>query len=732
MPNVPALGLSPDLLAPASRDGGTALTMLRPYVRVELAASIVPGDPLDENRWYRYVGGVALGEEPSVQDSGMLAYIDNGAVVPLSGPAGIISASASDGFSGQGASLTFHLTGLAAKMLPRLRPMDRLRLRVVLPGQAAGWVVFDGFLRAITTDLRAGSGWSATLSLDAAGLQYLLGAAIFNWQGFIWPSKDILWTPDGTPLAESLGQAARAPHLVIQAFLRGAIGRSMGLRPGFVDGSLEQAIKSGGLAILDYMLFDHVDSARDFASWPGVAFPMPWSLIQSQTGASLWQVVEAVAEPALHEIFVGYRTPTAGGPARPTIIHRPRPFPGTADFDSYWKALAVRKVGAPGMPGIMGASEQLSADRRPNAFHWTGLGLGDHSKQAFEAKLAWGWAASNALINRYGYASYGVSSKLAPIEPGAPLKDYLDFSKVHLLHYAMQEVALPLLRGRSVSSPFLPVRPGEVLEDHTLGSDLPNIVTGYVSGTSWRLTGTGDSFSMSFTATVDRCLRGTDALGYPDAVRALVPDMKLYQYAGRDVGALPPPPAVGGTYTPPQVAPPAPAAIPNDIYAAVKAASTRQAIPAWLIAHILHNETAFGRFWGSDPASIALSRPKGLGQITSTALSDLTSSGYTNPDGSAFTSAQRGDTTLNVHATAGFLKRCQSLIEAQPGGFPSNGQSYYSWVARAYRLGATDTRTFASSTGWTWPGAGEPYPDYERYWSPQAILNAQAIWGWLG
>lgn len=728
---MPDLGLSPNVLNPERRDQLQRVSIFRPFVKVELAASVVPGDPVDSGRWYRFVGGVSTGDRLDVS-TGTLVAVEKGALSVYDGSAGVPLVSSSDSFSGQSATFRFQLTGLMQRLLPRIRPMDRLRISVILPGFPAGWVLFDGFVRAVDLSAQAGNGWSNTVTVHGAGGQYLLAAAIFNWQGFVHPDHTLLNGPDGQPLAEAVGMSARPPHILARGFLNAGLKPAMGLKIGDLDGDVKSASTGNGTSISDYLLFDHAQSSRDWSSWPGVAFPLPWPFVQTQSGSSFWGIVETLSEPVLHEVFMGYRSPSSGGLARPTLIHRPRPFPGLPEFDSYWLGLDVVKVGGLGQPSIFGVRDTLSADRRPNAFHWTGLGFGDHSKQEFQAKLAWGWAASNALINRFGYASYGITSRVAPLMPGAPLKDYTDFSKTHLQHYAQQEVALPLLHRRELNAIFIPCRPGMVIEDSTLGDTLDKKVTGYVTSVDFALSASADSYSMNFGVSLDRCVRGTDAAGYPATIRGLVPDLTLFPYAGKDIGNLPPPPAVGGTYQLPPLASSAPAALPNDVYAAIKAASKRQSIPAWLIAHVLHNETGFGRFWGNDAASVAVARQKGIGQITTAALSDLSSIGYTNPDGTPFTAVQRGDVTLNVHGTAGFLKRCQGLIEAQPGGFPSNGESYYSWVARAYTRGATETRTVGESFAWAWPSAGEPYPDYMRYWSPDAILKAQSMWGWLG
>jgi hypothetical protein len=376
----------------------------------------------------------------------------------------------------------------------------------------------------------------------------------------------------------------------------------------------------------------------------------------------------------------------------------------------------------------MGVDESLSMDRNANTFHWAGLGLGDHSKEAFNAKIFWGWASSFELVNRYGYSSRSVASKVAPIAPGAPINDYMAFSKEHLLHFAAQDSPLCLLKTRGIDAVFLPVRPGEVVEDHSQGSTDDRITTGYVVSTNFSLQVFGDSVALSMGATLERCLTGTDAVNYPDRVRALLTDVELKAYAGQGVGSPGPHPAVSSTYVPPQPAIVPPPVLDEKIRQAIIKARNQFKIPGWLIAHVLLNETSMGRNMGGPTTAAA-----GIAQITGPAVDDLVSIGHTNPDGSPFTASDLRDVEKCIWACGRFLKRSQELIEANPGGFPANGSDYYSWVLRAYRNGAGDTRTLANGWGWKFPPIGEPsYPDYARYWSPDGVEKGRKTWGYLG
>lgn len=728
MPNANlSLGIDPQSLSPSETSALTSISILRPFIKVELSASIVPDSALDDGRWYRYSAGLELSSGDA--NTATLVRLVDGKQQTLEGGASLISAQASDSMQGQSATIRFPMTGLISYLAPLVRPMDRLRISVTVAGYP-DWLLFDGVIRGVRGARRAGAGWSSELQLNAAGIESILGGAVFNWQGFVHPSSSLLLGAAGKTLIEALGKSAKAPQLLIQAFIESALASAVGLKFG-------DAVFRQGLSILDYVLFPADPS--QWSTWPNFAYPLPTTLIQGQSQASFWQLAQAISEPVMHEFFVSYRpVKERGGTDKlwPTLVHRPRPFPGKdPKWDNYWHALPVVKVGGSFVSNVMGVDDSLSGENHPNTFHWSMLGLGDHSKEAFIAKLFWGWVSSYELVNRYGYSSVSVVSKLAPIAPGAPIFDYVEFGKSHLIHYAMQEAVLSLLRNRSIDAPFLPLRPGQVVEDHTLGSDIASIVTGYVQATDFSIRSSGEGLSMSMGATVIRSLRGTDAAGYPDAVRALLPDLEFKIYAGKDVGEPGPIPAVGGNYSPPVAAPATRTDLDPKIVAAIKAASIRQSIPAWLIAHILQNETGFGRNYGSTPSEIATKKRRGMGQIIegpSSGYADLVSIGYTNPDGTPFTLSDRADVTKNIHATAGFLKRCQTLIEAMPGGFPRTGQSYYSWVARAYTRGSGETRTLGGAWAWQWPSAGETFTDYARYWSPDGIEKGRAMWGYLG
>lgn len=171
------LGIDPEFLRSAA-EASAAITVLRPFLKVDLAASIVPNSALDKDRWYRYSAGVALGSGNT--NSATLSRIVAGKRQVLEGGASLISAQASDSLQSQSASIRFPMSGLITYLAPLVRPMDRLRLSLTVAGHP-DWLLFDGLVRSLRGSRRAGGGWSSELQLSAAGIEAVLAGAVFNW-----------------------------------------------------------------------------------------------------------------------------------------------------------------------------------------------------------------------------------------------------------------------------------------------------------------------------------------------------------------------------------------------------------------------------------------------------------------------------------------------------------------------------------------------------------------------
>ena len=721
----------------SGRDLGMHLDPVRPYLRVEICASLVPGDRLDAGRWYRFLAGLPLAGESWGGASAELSYLDaKGGFQQIHGANALSGVSGSDALTGQSASLSFNRGALAEGLAELMRPMDRVRIEVKHPFAPGGhrWTLFDGLALNLQTSAAAGSGFSSRFSLGCSGVQAMLQNAVFNWQGFIHPGSDILVGAPGVTLFEQLGHVAVPPHLAIRALVESVLATAMGLRVG-------DATDASGLAVLERgedqsgapTQSGYVKFGSQWTSLPSVANPLPWAHIVSQSGQSFWTLMQGLAEPYLHELFVGYRPWPGSEVDVPVLIHRPRPFPGLPGFNDFWSLPEVIHIGGHGQPSLMASTEIRNGARHPNCFHWAGAGVGDASLEAFLTKMAFGWWVSDALVNRYGYAPVGLVTGVAPLVAGSnqaadirATGDWQAFCSTILENYARQEAPLALLGQRSLQAPFLPVRPGQILVDHSHGPDETDAITGYVVGTSFSLSSSGEAYSLEMGANVDRACRGTGADLYPYTVGALVPDLEQRSYAGKGIGDLGPIPAVGGSVTPPAAQPPAQRAVPSPLDALIPAAAASQGLPGWLLAHVCQQESSMGQNLGPGGK-------KGVCQITDLAVADLVRVAYKNPDGSPFGSNDRTILKNNLYAAAKYLSMCKAYVTA--AGCPAAAPVLWTWVLAAYTNGPGTTNTYGARIAWvppdTYIGAVDQ-PTYQRYYSQSAIRTGQAIFGQMG
>jgi len=716
----PAPGSLPD--PRRGRDLAFRLDHFRPYLRVEISASIVPGDVTDTNRWYRFVAGLPLAGESWEGASGQLIYLDStGKRQSMSASNAISSITGQDNFGGQGCSISFLRTALGDGLAELARPMDRLRVEVKHPWAPGNhrWTLFDGLLRDIRTTATAGGGYSSRLALNAGGLQMLLQNAVFNWQGALAPNSDLLTTASGKTLFEKLGRVALPPHLIIRAFVESMLSTTMGIKIGDIDN--EAGISLINASASGYFKFG---TGSQFASLPSLSNPLPWVHVAGQSGQSFWNLFQRMCEPFLHELFVGYRPYPDCEVEVPVLIHRPRPFPGLPEFDGNWTlGPEMVVIGGHGKPTYMSSTDSRSLARHPNCFHWAGGGLGDASTEIFLSKVAWGWQVSDALVNRYGYAPVGLSTMVAPLDPSV-VANWSAFCKKILQHYATQEAPLSLMPTRNLGGVFLPVRPGQILVDQSWGPGSSDTLTGYVTGTTFDAQVDGDSCSLNCSVDVERVIRGVDGMGYPAAARALVPDLKRVNYAGDGVGDLGPVPAVNSSYLPPQPLPPTPQTVTDPLAKNIKAAAASQGIPAWVLAHVCQQESSMAR----DPAA-----QTNICQVKSAAVADLQRVNYQNPDGSTFSAADLPDQKKNLFAAAKYLSMCKGYVTS--AGCPAAAPTVWIWTLAAYTNGPTTTRTYGAGIGWVPPDSyigAVSQNVYQRYYSQAAIKNGQANFGWMG
>jgi hypothetical protein len=525
-----------------------------------------------------------------------------------------------------------------------------------------------------------------------------------------------------------LAANALPPEKIIRGFIEALIGSTFTLHAGDPD-------NDQGIPILDLLGFA---DGSDFISAFNVALPLPYDLIRSKSG-SFWSIVQDLSEPQLHECFWDFRKNEKAGGAVPTLVFRPRPFPGREDLDGHWLALPRVEVGPGGAATAFMVETDETDAQHHNCFHWAALNFGDQNASQFNSNVLAGWWMSRSLVNRFGYSSVAVRTRQAPLQPKADddstTKDIASFAVDATEHFARQEMPLPFMRSKSYTFQVAPIRPGMVLVDRTKAADKADSGswTGYVTSVSFNLLGDDTNISISTSVQVSRAIFGVGPEQYPAACRALVPDVEHRTIGSNDLGTDQgqQPSANAGEVRVPKAGPAKKPNVDQHLQATAQAAATRQGIPAWLVMHILQMETSLGMgaAYRSAPAT-SNTKKNGIGQITSVALADLISHGHLNPDGTAFSAKDRQDDTKCIHAVAAFLKLNKGYLTGE--GIPDGVASYYSWVARSYRWGAPSTGTFGRANAWAFPPAGEPFPDYYRYWSPEGIKAAQAMWGNLG
>lgn len=744
--------------------GGTpaipSIHVVTPLIRIEIVSSIVPpnasgtgGDITDVGREYKFLCMTPLGEAESSLGgyTSSIVYKEDGVKKTAVGSCGLSNYSDNDSFGGQSCSISMRYSGTVRLLAPRMRPMDRIRVELIHPDSPFGnpvkkWLLFDGFLRSLSSFVRGGDGFSAGVTISAVGIASVLGAAVFNWQRFVHPDSDIFNRAAGDALFDACSTVAERPDSMIEKIVKGAVDLSMSLRVGDFSSNIEDAPKKFGLGILEYLRFAKASSlpgaSRLWSAASGAAYPLPYATIQSQSGQSFWSIIQMVSEPFLHELFVSY-LPSNDGKEQPYLVHRPRPFPGLFTMkdsafsgDAGWNAIIADKqvciVGS-GNFGAIELQDELTSDRRPNCFHWASLGNHDSSEQLFQAKLAFGYARSDAMVNRFGFSSHGVLTKLQPIGQGIKADEYLDWVSEHLLNFGQQEVGLPYMRNRTISAPFLAARPGWILEDRTLGTRPEDAVTGYVTSVSHNLSATSDGISFRTNVQVSRAILGTDAAGYPDAARALVPDFKFHPYIGKDaeaagkhlqrvIGNDPPAAATPTTTAAGKPKPVLPGKIPQDLIPYIEAAAKRFSVPGWVIAHILQNESSFGHNWSPTDK-------RGIMQVTEIANENLISEGYRNPNGSLYVGIDRYNKEFAIHAGT----RCivDTIAYMRAGGMPTRVESYWSWIFLGYRAGWSVAVAYGNATGWRWDQSSPPMPepdDYARYRKPSTVIAAMGLY----
>lgn len=416
----------------------------------------------------------------------------------IDGALGLVEVSTGETMEDHTCSLTFKAGAVADRLLDLVETMDALRVEI-MDADGEWSVAFDGWVssfndRQVSTLQSA----SRTYTLQARGFRKILEQSWLNWQGKIraGQSKE-LFGPGGS-LYKKLTEEGNFKHptWLIETILKDGVDTFLGLFVGGEKVSFGKAFQIG------------TDGDWATAFDLRQAFARDWYL---QAQGPLWGIMEGLAEPDLHEFFLSYR-PGPDGPEIPTLIFRPRPWPGGPGDDAAWFALDVLEVGEPGdgfaaRDVVLGKTDQAA----PNVFSLSSAGGTDQSTADANAKLRAPFLVDRHGIGKRGFHERQVTTSLTPAET-ATWWDELG-PKV-LERVAYQEAPLPFLWNLSASYPLLAgARAGSAFQDNTLG------FTGYLVSVAHHVAVSGNSISASTSLGVVRGVRGVDSDSYPDVVR---------------------------------------------------------------------------------------------------------------------------------------------------------------------------------------------------------------------
>lgn len=668
-------------------------------VRLLLEASIVDDDPTDETRYYKMD---ALIQSDQVARACTFSYKDKSKKVhTVKTGVGIQSLDTSESLtSDQSASIQFLGSAEIAKELRlRVRAMDRMRIEISDGGE---WHIgFDGFVNAESMkDTSTNDRISVGFTVSANGLWKFLTQSWFNWQGAVQPGYDVMMTKAGQNLYKELAKHATSPaQTLVQMFLETAL-------------SLVKLKTSEGLVqpgrFFEFGTGDEWKSAFD------LAYPMPVTTLTSYSGP-LSGIISQLAQSDIHECFATYRK--AGDRWKPTIIFRPRPYPGVEGDDAGWLALKVHKL----KKGPVG--RQIMANRNdgqhPNAFHWASSSASDSGFTDYEMKIMHGFMIDERSINRFGYAARPVASNLPPLSnvPTDKRTNYVDTIQKLMERIAYQEAPSPELWTRTIQVTMTPgIHPGDVVEDWSMGDPW----TGYVSTVSHRIT--ADPWGCSTSLGVVRSIQ-CEAKDYPKRIRALVSIVKKVYTATNNSGAK----SSSEVKSAQRGAPDSPCSPPvagvpygTGILKSAKAYS----VPPWVLAHVICIESSFNTNPG--PPSKG-----GIAQFEAPTANGLNGMGYGIPF--SFDIA-KSDPCASLDAAAWYLDWCKKNVIAN--GFDIADTTNYElmlwcWAVRSYNQGPTDAVADGKANGWVFSSTARLIHQYGVYWGNGAMSQARAAYGSL-
>lgn len=657
-------------------------------VRLLLEASVVDGDPGDGERYYCLECGFSDSADQ------VRFQVGKRTTFPT---LGLLSVDTTESISSeQSASLNFNgASEVAQQLLSVVRPMDRLRIEI---SRGKGWsVAFDGFVSGISSRVLSNSdSYRATVSLAAQGLWKVMVQNWFNWMAAVQPGYDLFYTKQGQSLFKTLSTNAMGGHEIVREFVDTALSLSkLKTREGI--------IKAGA--------FFEFGTGWEWQTAFSLAYPMPSETLSNMRG-SLATIIQTMSQPDVHECFCTYRT--INGREKPTIVFRPRPWPGPEGDDVNWKSLTAHRL--VNEPAARSISSTRNDSQHPNVFHWAQGSATTTGFTAYETKILYGsWVDSRSLY-RYGYASRPVAPTMTPLTKIGQEKQaqFLGYVNDLVKRLAVQEAPLPELWNRTVQLPLRPgIRAGDVVEEYSMGAAW----TGYVSSVQHHVG--ADPWSGATTLSLIRCYPCT-VEDYPNKVRSLV-EIAYRPYVVDDSnGAADSATVKAAIKMPMDLTNPAATPVKGVNYGAgIIAAANTRGVPPWVLAHIMQNESSMGTLSHPDAA--------GIMQFREATANDLNSQGYDKPFSYAIAAK---DPAVSLDAAAWYVAKNKRTLDAN---MPITYSEEYkwAWAMRAYNKGLTDTLKVGFANNWSFPANDQQRPEFGRYWGPDAVLGGQAKFGGL-
>ncbi len=623
-------------------------------------------------------------------------------------PSGLTAIHTSEALEGQSGTLQFGWSPLSQKLAELVRPNDHLRIEFGYSGEGELRLAHDGFVSSRKRQRQAEArGVRFGLTIAAEGFKKLFSQAVYNWQGALGLGSAVA---DGIKQAYPAYQELvkdglfKAPHEIIKAFVTIALG---------LDGKSGPTIQLATAA-------GPVKDGFGFGTWKSYykgTWPYSAERVLTTWSGSYWELLQGLAEPDLHELFLVY----GGDPGQEghRLVHRPRPFPAGGDTDD-WNALPTLTLGQDGAPSALALMDEVSDASRVNAFHWGAGCFVDGFPSALFYKMDLGWQADQIGMDRYGFAPRQVRSNLNPAQGS----NYQKLINEVLKRVALQEAPLHLLghQSRQYDRPIPGARPGTRVEDSSFGSP----TTAYLTTVSHSFQWTEEGLRAATTLGLARAMDGVKVAGYAGAVASLV-NVQPKQYQDRGDEKAPHQKAMEAHETgrdPEPSRDKGGAGASGVPYAKeMAAAAARNGVPAWLVAETARKESSLGR--NPNYKKVNGTGDLGFMQLNtgpSGALADLQARGYKNQDGTPITKDDLLDDKKSIDAGAAYLKVCKDAIKAK--GCSESDPNFWRYVSDAYNRGPGTAGNAGQSNGWTNAGLSP-------YGSAVDVSKAQGAFGGL-